>query len=134
MTSVRHVGEPAFRRPHTLEVGNSFSRLEPAVTSPVSRNSASTVQGGTLSRGLAPESMDMDSNQYSASFQEGIVGEKGSDGWFEASKADTAGEDPPKDVPDGFDELPIELISLTDRYEKICPVPMSMLISRPIGS
>lgn len=61
----------------------------------------------------------MDSNQYSASFQEGIV----EDGVFEASQADTAGEDPPKDVPDGFDELPIELISLTDRYENICPVP-----------
>ncbi|KAI4132100.1 MAG: hypothetical protein LQ347_002696 [Umbilicaria vellea] len=116
MTSVRHAGEPALQSPHTLQVTKSFSRLEPAVTSPVSRSRASTIQGGTISRGLAPESMDMESNQYGVSFQKGILEERDSEGLFEASKADTAAEDPPKDVPKGFDELPIELNSLTDRF------------------
>ena len=132
MTSVRHAGEPAFRRSQTLQVTKSFSRLEPAVTSPVSRSRASTIQAGTISRGLAPDSMDMDSNQYGGSLQEDIVDEKGSDGVFEALRADTATDDSPRDVPEGFDELPIELISLTDRYEKICRPATIKLTPRPL--
>ncbi|KAA6412460.1 MAG: hypothetical protein FRX48_03451 [Lasallia pustulata] len=116
MTNDRHAGEPAFRRPQPLQVTKSFSRLEPAVRSPVSRSRASTVHAGTISRGLAPESMDLDLNQYGGSFEDGVVDEKGSHGVFEASKVDTATDDLPKDVPEGFDELPIELISLTDRF------------------
>lgn len=123
MTSIRHAEEPPFGRSQTLQVIKSFSRLEPAAMSPTSRSRASTIQAGTISRGLAPESMDLDSNQYGGSFQEGMVDEKASDGVFEASKADTATDDPPKDVPEGFDELPIELISLTYRYEKMCRTP-----------
>lgn len=119
MTSVHHTREPTFRQPQALQVTKSFSRVKPAVRSPVSRSRASTTQAGTISRGLAPESMDLDSKQSGGSFQEGTVEEKRSDGVFEASSADTATEDAPKDVPEGFDELPIELISLTDRYEKI---------------
>ena len=132
MTNARHAGEPAFRRPQALQVTKSFSRLEPAVRSPVSRSRASTVHAGTIARGLAPESMDLDLNQYGGSFEDDVVDEKGPDGIFEASKVDTATDVLPKDVPEGFDELPIELISLTDRYENACYPASIRLIPRPL--
>ena len=62
--------------------------------------------------------MDLDSNRYRCSHQEDILDEKNSEGLFEVSKADAVSDDPARDVPEGFDELPIELISLTDRYER----------------
>ena len=88
----------------------SFSRIDPARTSPL-RSRASTLSHGVVpvqENPLAVEAMD----DIVSKPQEDIF-EKG------PSRSNTANNDQPlspQELPEGFDDLPIELISLIDRY------------------
>ncbi len=100
------------RRPRTLHISQSFSRLEPAESSPLSRTRASTIQTGNLPVILSPErttfSPDTERKDTNADIFEthspedaNVVEDKTSDFSRYASESSR--------------ELPIELISLTDR-------------------
>ena len=80
-------------RPHVSHNSKSFSRIEPAQTSPLRS------RANTLSHGVVP-------------VQEDIFEKKG------PSRSNTANNHQPlspQELPEGFDDLPIELVSLIDR-------------------
>ena len=103
-------------RPQTLHVSKSFSRLEPSRSSPLARSRSSTLQNGSIAEAISPVAEDQAHNENGPQ-KNGDVFEKAPSG----SDRDRSARDPdplsPQDqeVPEGFDELPIELISLIDR-------------------
>ena len=103
-------------RPQTIQISKSFSRLEPSRSSPLARSRASTLQNGSIEGALSPDTEEGLSTGNSTKrkvdvFEKAILG-SGVDGVARDS-------DPlsPQDqvVPEGFDDLPIELVSLIDR-------------------
>lgn len=103
-------------RSKTLQMSKSFTRLDPSRSSPLARSRASTLQGEHI-----PENVVSDITT-SPLYMNGKVKQ---DDFFEKSNlvngsqglVNDVGEiEVPHHVPDGFDELPVELISLTDRY------------------
>lgn len=98
---------------HTIQ---SFPRLESPRSSPRSRSRASTLQSGIIPENMSPEIK---------AIRQGDTGELHSRdcrrriGLNSGSAESTGISNPrsPQSVPEGFDELPIELVSLTDRYE-----------------
>ncbi|KAI9721111.1 MAG: hypothetical protein M1812_002592 [Candelaria pacifica] len=116
------------RRPRTLHISQSFSRLEPAESSPLSRTRANTTQTSTLPPILSPERTTFSPETERQDANADI---------FEThSPADLDGtENKPSDfsrhASETSHELPIELISLTDRFieslsAKIHPTPPSV--------
>lgn len=103
-------------RPQTLQISKSFSRLEPSRSSPLARSKANTLQNGsileTTSSDAESQSHDGSNPQQKADLFEKATSKSGKDG----SARDTDPLSPQdQEVPEGFDELPIELVSLIDR-------------------
>ena len=94
-----------------------FTRLDSPHASPVSRSRASTLQNGTLPGSLSTETIAMPlEGNTGKGLQENDIFEKNNlVSGAQGSIQDVNELDSPQGVPDGFDELPIELISLIDR-------------------
>ena len=90
------------RRPQTLHASKSFSRLEPPKNT-LTRNRASTVQNILK----APSAKELESNNEDL-FNGDIAEESPEDEQDVCNRKLS-------NLPDDFDELPIELVSLTDR-------------------
>lgn len=93
-------------RPRNLHPSRSFSRLDAAPKSPLSRSRASTLQGPHVTDMLDP-------------LKNGVVPEEDESvaGDVFVKEEDEAGQDTPaQPAPDVFEELPIEIRSLTERY------------------
>ena len=102
-------------RPTTPSKSQSFTRLDSPRSSPLTRSRASTIQNGaaraSLTTALTSSPLEQPNLQEDDIFEKNslISGEEG-------LLKDVTEMESPNDVPDGFDELPIELISLIDRY------------------
>ena len=98
-------------RPNMSHNSKSFSRIEPAVTNPL-RSRASTLSHGVVS--------DKDS-LLPAEMRNGTDNIAGQEDIFEQKSPSRQNTMPatqplsPQEFPEGFDDLPIELISLIDR-------------------
>lgn len=105
-------------RHRNLHSSKSFSRFEPRRPDPTSRSRASTIQSGVIPEALSPEKPVSTSERDANLPAQGDVFEKRSS---EENSRDTkiTSINPSRNkverLPDDFDELPIELVSLTDR-------------------
>lgn len=104
-------------RPQTLHVSKSFSRLDSPRSNAFSRSRASTLQNEVGAENTAPEAMHISQDENSQRQAGDTYKKKSSRSGLQSSMMDKADPVSPQGVPEGFDELPIELISLTDRYE-----------------
>ncbi|OCK86304.1 hypothetical protein K432DRAFT_341383 [Lepidopterella palustris CBS 459.81] len=116
-------------RPKALTTSKSFSRLEPATQSPLNRSRASTIQGPPVPEILFPQNASLTTDTE----------EKEEDGDIFATNDDEDTVDvllheadaPDIKLPDTFEELPIEIRSLTERFleslsAKVHPTPLSI--------
>ncbi|KAL2012679.1 hypothetical protein VTN00DRAFT_204 [Thermoascus crustaceus] len=123
------------RRPNASHPTRSFTRMETPNVSPFARSRAKTIQSVAT-----PESVDTDSLPLPLS-PDGDEQEAGPDVFEKRDSIDTGPEEVAEQgetpfalsqlMQDGFDELPIELISLTDRFidslsAKVHPSPPSI--------
>lgn len=92
-------------RPKNLHPSKSFTRLESTSKSPLSRSRASTLQGPPVPDMLDPLKVTLSPES-----------EKDED-IFATQEDEDALEGYEPTVPDTFEELPIEIRSLTERYE-----------------
>ncbi|KAL8944009.1 MAG: hypothetical protein Q9216_000718 [Gyalolechia sp. 2 TL-2023] len=115
MSTSPPTSHPGVRRPATLHGSKSFSRMEASHLSPWARTRASTLQNGAL-----PEPTSLDQAQPLHNDASNPQGEDIFDTDPESAldgSDDTAGaKEELKELPAGFDDLPIELVSLTDRF------------------
>lgn len=104
-------------RPKNLHTSKSFTRLEPAPSkSSLSRSRASTLQGPP-----GPNILDPLKERLIPENEDGTT-----EGDIFATKEDAdEGKAPEPGVPDTFEELPIEIRSLTERYAPHHPPPTS---------
>lgn len=110
---------PALSRPAPLHGSKSFSRMGPSHLSPLTRTRASTLQDGT-----PPDSTSLGQTQL---LQDGgpnppkkDIFDEDPTSALDGSDDTAAAKEELKDLPAGFDDLPIELVSLTDRYGVLC--------------
>ena len=100
-------------RPTTPHKSQSFTRLDPPRSSPSTRSRASTLQNGAI---RAPLSSGISSSPEETEPQQDDIFEKSSlVSGEEGSLRDVTEVDSPNEIPEDFDDLPIELISLADR-------------------
>ena len=94
-----------------------FTRLDSPHASPVSRSRASTLQNSTSPGSLDTETIALPvEGNAEKELQENDIFEKDNlVSGAQGSIQDVNELDSPQGIPDGFDELPIELISLIDR-------------------
>jgi hypothetical protein len=101
------------RRPKALHTSKSFSRLEPASQSPLSRSRASTIQGPSIPEIHYPQnaslSLESDEQEQKGDIFTTEDDEESVDGALDEADA------PSIKLPDTFEELPIEIRSLTER-------------------
>lgn len=104
-------------RPHPLNVSRSFSRAEPVSQSNASRGQrASTIQNGIIAEGFASDRSNAQAETKIPRMQPDAFG-KSPEGVEYHEFGDVATGKLPAD----FDQLPIELVSLTDR--SVLPIP-----------
>ena len=104
-------------RPSAMQTAKSFSRFEPAPSSPLTRSRASTIQGGVIPQLHTPE-IPRASTESRTDGQAKDVFDKSLS--FEGGDGDVSPDldrTPSRSLslPERFEELPIELMSLTDR-------------------
>ena len=104
-------------RPKSLSSSKSFSRFEPRQQQPRSRNRASTLQNGTISESSSPEKHKFSHGHNDDIPSQGDVFEKrnSTESPREPRTTSLRSRATIEGLPDDFDELPIELMSLTDR-------------------
>ncbi|KAF1982307.1 hypothetical protein K402DRAFT_397747 [Aulographum hederae CBS 113979] len=117
------------RRPNTLHVSKSFSRLEPSHQNPLNRARASTLQGPPIPEILYPENVtespvDEDPTEKGDIFETRDEEDAG-------TEPATGNDTPVMKLPGTFEDLPIEIRSLTERFleslsAKVHPSPMSI--------
>lgn len=105
-------------RPRNLHPSRSFSRLDAAPKSPLSRNRASTLQGPNVADMLDPLKDSIVPEE-----DENVDGDP-----FAKKEGEDEPEIPAQPAPDVFEELPIEIRSLTERFleslsAKVHPTP-----------
>ena len=112
-----------FERPQALHNSKSFSRIEPKTSSPL-RSRATTLSHTNESGSLDIDAPDI-MTEVTSRLEKDV---------FE--KAQTTGNAiegaqplSPQEFPEGFDDLPIELISLIDRYNRSRDSLLLMLIN-----
>lgn len=93
----------------------SFSRYEPPKPVTPTRSRASTLQNEVLSNVRSPEEMASNTMPNGGLPREGDVFEKRNSEDDKGSSKPVSSSPLVEGLPDGFDELPIELVSLTDR-------------------
>ena len=98
-------------------MSKSFSRLDSPHSSPISRSRASTLQNGTSTESLSAETMasPIEGDTKRGLVENDIFERNNLVSGAQGSVQDVNELDSPQGAPDGFDELPIELISLIDR-------------------
>lgn len=109
-------GHNGSSRPQTPHMSSSFSRLISSPASPHARSRASTLQTVSIAGKLGgPEMTTSWSNGNSKDKQEDIFEKSSLVSGAGGTVRDVSEIESPQDVPEGFDELPIELVSLIDR-------------------
>ncbi|MCJ1350880.1 MAG: hypothetical protein MMC33_000861 [Icmadophila ericetorum] len=98
-------------RPQPLHTSKSFSRFEPNRPTTPTRSRAVTVQGA-IPEALSPEKADYSPEVDRTPVQPDDIFDKESSD----DQSKSAANGLPERLPEGFDDLPIELISLTDRF------------------
>ena len=93
----------------------SFSRLVSPPSSPNARSRASTLQTVSVARDSGSEMTPSWLDENGGGKQEDIFEKNTLVSGAEGTVRDVNEMESPQDVPEGFDELPIELISLIDR-------------------
>lgn len=91
----------------------SFSRLESTRPALLGRSRARTLQNGTIPENMVPEA-NPSSQSQNENAQPGDVFEKVSDNATLAR--DVGCSESPVQIPDSFDELPQDVVSVTERY------------------
>ncbi len=102
-------------RPQTPHLSKSFSRLVSSPSSPNARSRASTLQTVSVAGNLGSEMTTSWLNENSREKQADIFEKSSLVSGAEGTVRDVSEIESPQDIPEGFDELPIELISLIDR-------------------
>lgn len=117
LTRSQTLGEHGIERSQVVYPSQSFSRLDLSRSSPEVRSRASTLQSMASSESVTPVTSNFQRRDMH-SVQIGDIFENSSSG-AELTTSQTHGTswDTSQDVPCACDELPIELISLTDRYD-----------------
>lgn len=116
------------KRPQTLHVSKSFSRMEPSQNSPISpsRTRASTIQASAIP--AVPEAREIPTSPE-------VAGKTAKGDVFESQEEDGKVEPetdgPDLQLPETFDELPIEIRSIAERFleslsAKVHPTPLSV--------
>ena len=114
------------KRPGTPQKSKSFTRLESPRTTPPNRSRANTIQHGIIrspinSDILSPINGDNSAEQDDIFEKDSLIsGEEGS--FKDLTELDSANA-----IPEDFDELPIELVSLIDR----CIASLQCLLNQP---
>ncbi|KAI8936826.1 hypothetical protein NX059_006063 [Plenodomus lindquistii] len=108
-------------RPRNLHPSRSFTRLESTPKSPLSRSRASTLQGPPLPDMADPLKAAMVPEEDEHAHGDVFMHEAGEEGVNSAESPS---------IPDAFEELPIEIRSLTERFlesltAKVHPTPLS---------
>lgn len=109
------IGATGSSRPQNPHMSQSFSRLDSSPSSPLARSRANTVQTFSVSGNLGSNMTTslLDENREG---EEEDIFEKGSlISGTDGTVRDVREIESPQDTPEGFDELPIELVSLIDR-------------------
>ena len=107
-------------RPYTPHKSHSFTRLESPRSSPLSRSRASTLQNDTIAETIATGFTAIPPGEKKTTTHEDIFEKENLVKGEHGKVLDVTELDSPQETPEGFDELPIELISLIDRYT-YCP-------------
>ncbi|KAL8818407.1 MAG: hypothetical protein Q9223_002961 [Gallowayella weberi] len=89
--------------------------MEPSQISPLARNRASTLQNGAR-RNLASSENSESLGDEAVTSQHGDIFEKDSTSAATTSNGLGPAKEEVQELPTGFDDLPIELVSLTDRF------------------
>ncbi|KAL8993613.1 MAG: hypothetical protein Q9169_006216 [Polycauliona sp. 2 TL-2023] len=89
--------------------------MEPSPSSPLARSRASTLQDGPRSAAISPKNTIPPDDEASV-MQHGDIFEKDSASAPNGSSTAQVVPEEVQELPNGFDDLPIELISLTDRF------------------
>ena len=108
-------GVNGLSRPQTPHMSHSSSRLVSSTSSPLARSRASTLQTFSVSDNLGSEMTTSSLDENSGGKQEDIFEKSSLISGTEGTVRDVNEIRSPRDIPEGFDELPIELISLIDR-------------------
>ena len=116
MSASTIVQEHSPKRPQNSQKSYSFTRLDSPRSIASSRSRASTLQDEASHPILTASPLEENLKLASDDIFENDVHEWGS----QATVKGVGGLDSPQDVPADFDELPIELVSLIDRYEPVC--------------
>ncbi|KAI9846756.1 MAG: hypothetical protein M1837_003605 [Sclerophora amabilis] len=131
LASSHSSADHSVRRPRALQSSKSFSRLEPAASSPLSRSRAAALEDSTTPEYSSPDRLQTSPDGLHSGGSVDVFDRK--DGDDDEGKENVTAEwmSGLKDLPEGFDELPIELISLTDRFveslsAKVHPYPPSI--------
>ena len=113
------MGEYGPGQTQPLSTSHSFSRLESTPPTPLGQSVASTLRNETTPGSIGPvmDAFQRAGNSYTKSSD---LFDMGSGSSSTAASTGVTGSVSPKMIPEEFDELPIELISLTDRYEPLC--------------
>ncbi len=102
-------------RPQTPHLSKSFSRLVSSPSRPNARSRASTLQTVSVAGNLGSEMNTSWLNENNWEKQEDIFEKSSRVSGAEGTVRDISEMESPQDIPEGFDELPIELVSLIDR-------------------
>ncbi|KAL8760046.1 MAG: hypothetical protein Q9184_003441 [Pyrenodesmia sp. 2 TL-2023] len=115
MSTSHPVPHPKLSRPATLHGTKSFSRMEAPHPSPLARSRASTLQNGTRPEAASAE-IQRTPKVEESNVQKDDIFDNDSAIALDGSSESPATNETLQDVPAGFDDLPIELVSLTDRF------------------
>ncbi|KAL8790780.1 MAG: hypothetical protein Q9213_000404 [Squamulea squamosa] len=102
-------------RPATFHGSKSFTRMESSSTTAMARNRASTVQNGSRS-GASDSKMTISLGDEDSTLQHEDIFDKDSASALDDSNAVSTANEEIKETTNGSDDLPIELVSLTDRF------------------
>ncbi|KAL8661938.1 MAG: hypothetical protein Q9202_005139 [Teloschistes flavicans] len=119
---------PTVTRPQTHH-SKSFTRMDPVHSKSMIRHRANTLQDGAASKNMSTQRIDV-FGDGDAKPARGDIFEKDSAA-LENSDGSPAARGTVSELPEGFDHLPVELISLIDRFiesltAKVYPEPPSI--------
>lgn len=109
------LGANGSSRPQTPHMSKSFSRIASSPSSPLTRSRASTLQTVSVAGNVGSDMTTSPLDENNRGKQEDIFEKSSLISSAEGTVRDVSEIESPRDVPEGFDELPIELISLIDR-------------------
>ncbi|KAL9615306.1 MAG: hypothetical protein Q9167_000277 [Letrouitia subvulpina] len=102
-------------RSQTFHGSKSFSRMNDPASDPLERSRVKHLEIGAKLESVTSEDFNVSTNLDDGKMRSDIYENKSASTMPDIS-SETSTEDPAKEVPQGFDDLPIELASLTDRF------------------